>query len=151
TSGPDNINGGNHPQAIYGGAGDDIITGFNQIDKIFGGSGNDIIHGATQNDILYGGSGNDTITGDNGNDTIIGGYGSDKLWGGIETQQPAPDAGGTDTFQYLSPLDASDQIMDFNPSQDVLEFRVASSGAFSIGNNDTSIIFHAGDNSAINV
>jgi len=62
-----------------------------------------------------------------------------------------PDTGSGDTFQYLSPLDASARIMDFNPNGDVLEFKVASSGAFSIGNNDTSIIFHAGGNSAINV
>ena len=100
---------------------------------------------------MYGGSGNDLIAGDNGSDTIIGGYGSDELWGGIKQQQAVPDTGSGDTFQYLSPLDASDRIMDFNPNGDVLEFRVGSSGAFSIGNNDTSIIFHAGGDSAINV
>jgi VCBS repeat-containing protein len=124
TTGGDDINGNGANDTIYGGAGNDTLNGNNDNDSIFGGSGNDVIDGGGGLDTIYGGSGNDQITGQTDADTIFGGSGDDTINGGGGTAADVliggygadslTGAGGSDTFKYLSTLDAGDVITDFD-------------------------------------
>jgi Ca2+-binding RTX toxin-like protein len=68
---------------------------------------------------INGTSGNDTLTGTSGADKISGGDGSDFLYGKGGSDQLIGGA-GIDTFVFDTKLDGSiDQILDFNPAQDV--------------------------------
>jgi len=85
------------------------LTGTANID----GTGNELSNTITGNagtNVLSGGAGNDNITGGDGNDTITGGAGNDTITGGA----------GNDTFNFSSPSERRDQILDFSPGVDVI-------------------------------
>ncbi len=81
TAGPDEYNGGNGKQIIFGLGGDDEIRGGNGKDCIIGGEGKDEIKGGNGKDVLLGGPGDDEIEGGNGPDYIDGGPGEDQCAG----------------------------------------------------------------------
>ncbi|MCW3796983.1 calcium-binding protein [Sphingomonas sp. BN140010] len=67
---------------------------------IEGTSGSDVLKGTTGNDVIYGHGGADFIYGKGGSDTLIGGPGADK-------------------FVFDTALGSVDQVVDFNPAEDV--------------------------------
>jgi Ca2+-binding RTX toxin-like protein len=111
-----------------GGAGVDAISGNGADNTLDGGGGDDTLSGKIGNDSLLGGQGVDTLTGDGGNDTLDGGEGDDTLEGGIGNDVLTGGA-GVDTFIYKQG-DGNDQILDFDPFEDVLDL----SGAANIHN-----------------
>jgi VCBS repeat-containing protein len=68
------------------------------------------ITGTDGNDVLIGSAFDDFLSGGPGNDVLIGGLGSDVLIGGD----------GADRFEYRSPDEGGDTIVDFVVSEDVL-------------------------------
>lgn len=95
-----------------------------------GSNGRDLLQGTTQTEILQGLGGNDRLIGNGGNDKLIGGDGTDELIGGdgrdVFTGGKGVDiiqtGGGQDAIQFTSLQGAGDQITDFNPEQDRIEF-----------------------------
>ena len=77
-----NLTGGEHNDALYGGLGADTLYGLNGRDYLVGGDGADTLIGGEHDDVLVGGPGDDTINGDNGADWLFGGSGDDILNGG---------------------------------------------------------------------
>ena len=71
---------------------------------LFGGQG--IVDPIDGNEVMHGGAGNDVLYGNGGDDALCGDAGADTLYGGL----------GADIF-YVG---AGDQVMDFNPSEDVI-------------------------------
>jgi hypothetical protein len=71
---------------------------------LFGGQG--VVDPVDGNEVLHGGAGNDVLYGNGGDDALCGDAGADTLYGGL----------GADIF-YVG---AGDQVMDFNPSEDVI-------------------------------
>lgn len=76
------VSGGNHPQAIDGGAGNDKLFGGNSGDTLCGLAGADTLSGENGKDLLLGGDSKDLLIGGNGSDTLNGGNGDDTLTGG---------------------------------------------------------------------
>lgn len=68
-----------HPDTLYGGAGDDTLNGLGNNDTLYGGSGTDILNGGSGDDNLYGGSGSDALSGGSGSDMLYGGQGNDTF------------------------------------------------------------------------
>lgn len=110
--GDDTITGAyGHNNVLDGGNGDDNLYGQDGNDHLIGGNGNDLLYAQDGNDTLDGGAGNDTLYGGNGNDTLNGGAGTNSLEGD----------GGNDTFVFdSSALGATNTIVDFHSTQDVL-------------------------------
>ncbi|QYU68243.1 hypothetical protein J4558_26020 [Leptolyngbya sp. 15MV] len=94
-------------ETITAGDGHDVVNARGGHDWVFGGVGNDNLVGLTGADTLLGGSGRDRLNGGEGNDVLIGGPGVDVLFGGT----------GADRFVFLSTLDRTDRIMDFNAAE----------------------------------
>ncbi len=67
---------------ITGTNGPDDLEGTNRADKIWGLDGRDYIAGKGGSDSLYGGRANDEVRGADGRDHVDGGHGSDYLYGG---------------------------------------------------------------------
>ncbi len=99
------IDGGNHPDRIFGSEFDDhIITGDGVWNHVEGNGGNDIIEGGFGMDTLIGGPGDDILSGGAGDDTLIGGLGNDilsglagkdRLYGDLDDSSPT---GGNDSL-----------------------------------------------------
>jgi Ca2+-binding RTX toxin-like protein len=67
---------------IRGTFGPDDLEGTNQLDRIYGLGNADTIRALAGNDDCYGGSGADIIRCGEGQDRVDGGFGADKLFGG---------------------------------------------------------------------
>ncbi len=114
---------------ILGLAGRDVLLGGYGDDKLLGGNGADHLSGRSGDDVLVGGKGKDSVLGGSGNDTIEGGRGRDQLFGGAGNDHLVGGAGkdrliggeGADTFAFSSG-DGKDRIVDFDSSEDVLDF-----------------------------
>jgi Ca2+-binding RTX toxin-like protein len=78
-----------------------------------------VILGNNSNNALNGTSGNDVILGFDGNDTLYGGAGADTLIGGA----------GNDHFVFKAKTDGLDQIVDFAPGSDILDFTRSAFGS----------------------
>lgn len=98
------------------------------IENVIGSGFADDITGDGGANSLSGGDGNDTIAGGAGNDFINGGARADSLTGGA----------GNDTFLYINPSDAGDQITDFVSGEDTVMIVGAVFEAFSPGLNGGS-------------
>ncbi len=107
---------------LNGGAGFDTLNADNSTgdNTLNGDSGNDFLSafGASGNNTLDGGAGNDILIGGNGNDFLIGGRGSDSISGG----------GGTDTFVFNSFNEGTDNIRDFNATNEIIQISSAGFG-----------------------
>lgn len=100
--------------------GNDIVNGGDGKDFLVGGSGNDQVAGDAGDDQLYGEAGNDVLNGGGNNDTITGGTGNDTITGGS----------GSDRFNFYDPAtDGTDQITDFNVSEDRIGLYVGTAQA----------------------
>ena len=86
--------------------GDDIVAGTSGNDNLNGGSGG--------NDLIFAGAGDDTVDGGSGNDLLVGGAGADH-------------------FVYNATTDGLDQIVDFTPGTDVLDFKQSAFGNLPLG------------------
>jgi Ca2+-binding RTX toxin-like protein len=139
--GDDRVYGGDGDDVILGQKGDDFLRGLDDDDLILGGEGNDDIRGDTENDTLFGANLLDeeqviaaytagetpslTLTPSletDEADTIFGGFGTDLIFAGandvVETGQ------GSDTVVTGSWIAEGENatVLDFDPSQDVLEY-----------------------------
>lgn len=107
----DTIDAGLGNDDVVGGGGDDLLGGSGGDDSVDGGDGQDFGSGGSGNDIIMGGAGTDVLFGGTGADTLNGGDGSDVLIGGL----------GADTFQFNVADSGVDRILDFDPTQDMIE------------------------------
>ena len=130
-SGGDTITG---DMTLSGNAGVDTFLGNNGVDTLSGGGGADKLFGNSNDDTLRGDAGNDVLDGGNNNDVLIGGSGNDTLTGG----------NGDDIFRFNLTTEGIDTIIDFDVSNDTIQFDNASfttigadgtlaAGAFVIG------------------
>ena len=102
--------------ASGGHAAGDVISGF---ENLAGSAFNDILSGTNGANLIEGGTGNDTINARGGNDTITGGDGDDVMTGGS----------GFDTFVFREDTDtATDRILDFDVTRDMIEFDIDGDG-----------------------
>ena len=129
-AGDDTIMSGIGNDTLDGGAGDDTLMGFMGHDTLIGGEGDDILSGMRGKDNLYGGEGDDLLKGGNGRDRLDGGAGDDELRGGGGTDTLTGGA-GNDTFVQDFSLSGRDDITDFNPAEDIIDFR-GLQGSFEI-------------------
>lgn len=142
-AGHDVVQGGRGADQIAGGDGNDSINGGADADVMISGAGDDWMEGGAGDDILlaeagttvmYGGEGDDLVFSLDGNTTISGGTGADVLGGG----------GGIDRFEFRAG-DGLDDLLYFNPSQDVLAFEGMSRGQLTVTSYDTAtVIEYAG-------
>jgi Ca2+-binding RTX toxin-like protein len=113
---------------LRGNAAANHLMGLDGNDEVFGGRGFDLLEGGDGNDFLSGGFGDDTISAGAGNDLIDGGPGPDHVSG---------DA-GRDTFRFARIADvnvgAADEIIDFDPAEDVIDLRGIDANALVEGN-----------------
>jgi Ca2+-binding RTX toxin-like protein len=109
----DAINGTEGQDTLQGTTGDDLINGLGNRDALRGFAGNDTLNGNQGNDNLLGGFNRDVLNGDSGNDLLIGGFGSDTITGGE----------GSDRVRFFRTQDGRDEITDFAPSEDILQFK----------------------------
>jgi Ca2+-binding RTX toxin-like protein len=112
---------------MVGGFGSDTMYGGNGRDYLYGGDGYDVLYGDLAgndsgwgDDYLYGGAKIDVLYGGGGHDRLDGGTGYDFLYGGT----------GWDTFVFASgdtgaTYLTSDEIMDFNRKDDMIDGDVA--------------------------
>ncbi|MBJ2153373.1 calcium-binding protein [Paracoccus sp. IB05] len=98
----------------------DAYFGF---ENVFGSQSNDILTGSNGNNVLTGEDGADWLHGRDGSDILRGGPGADTLAGGT----------GNDVFQYLSPDDGGDLIMDFANAGGNNDFFQVSAAGFGGG------------------
>ncbi len=117
TSGNDTITGNGLSNFLQGDKGNDIINGNGGSDVLIGGAGNDFINGGDGNDGALGGAGDDNLIGGFGNDVFDGGAGNDTVTGGGNLDVLTGGA-GPDRFQYFSPIEGGDLILDFTPGED---------------------------------
>ncbi len=103
--------------------GDNNTKGFGNRQKndLQGNAGNNTLKGNLNDDYLNGNAGNDRLFGGSGNDTLVGGLGWDQFSGG----------GGRDVFVF-SDEDRrwSEQILDYNATQDIIRFDTAANLSF---------------------
>ncbi|AOY81028.1 calcium-binding protein [Moorena producens JHB] len=92
----------NHPNKIYGGAGNDYLS-------------DGIENGEKKDNYLNGWTGNDTLLGYDGNDTLLGHDGNDKLYGGTGNDYLNGEAGD----DFLGGLN-DDDIIDGGTGNDTL-------------------------------
>ena len=121
-AGDDLLNSGRGADTLDGGEGNDTLSGGMGDDVIYGGEGNDALGGGQQDDFLDGGAGDDVLSGGAGSDTLDGGAGDDVLDGGARSDV-LTGGDGSDTFVQDFSLGGADTITDFNPDQDVVDFR----------------------------
>ncbi|WP_319799690.1 hypothetical protein [Microvirga rosea] len=100
------------------------IDVINNVDIFTGTSRNDKLSGTASMDFLYGAAGSDKLYGLAGDDVLNGGAGKDILYGGA----------GKDRFLFDTPVKKGqfDQVMDFNPADDTLQFSLSSIKSFKI-------------------
>lgn len=91
---------------------------------ITGGATAETLTGGDRNDLLSGGAGDDSLQGGAGDDTLLDGHGADRLRGGE----------GADLF-VLSADGARDEILDFDPAADRIDFS-AYDGLYAISQLD---------------
>jgi WD40 repeat protein len=91
---------------LIGSTDDDVLIGTTMGDRLISKAGDDI---------LKGGAGADELVGGDGNDTLIGGSDRDLLQG----------RAGRDRFVYHSTAERGDTIIDFDPTQDVVNLKRA--------------------------
>ena len=101
---------------LSGNAGVDTFLGNNGVDTLSGGGGADKLFGNSNDDTLRGDAGNDVLDGGNNNDVLIGGSGNDTLTGG----------NGDDIFRFNLTTEGIDTIIDFDVSNDTIQFDNAS-------------------------
>ncbi len=94
----------------------DTATSSLQVDLL---GGSNVATGLT----MTGTSGNDVLVGGSGNDTLIGGTGNDSLTSGA----------GADHFVFNATNEGLDQIVDFTPGTDFLDFKSSAFGNIAIG------------------
>ena len=107
------INGTEGKDNIRGTLRDDLINGFGSRDVLRGLAGNDTLNGNEGNDNLQGGFNRDVLNGGSGNDLLIGGFGNDTMTGGE----------GKDRIRFFRTSDGVDEITDFTPGEDTLQFK----------------------------
>lgn len=107
------INGTNRRDNLTGTPGDDLINGLGNNDILRGFAGNDTLNGNEGNDNLQGGFNRDVLNGDLGNDLFIAGFGNDTITGGE----------GADRYRFFRTRDGRDEITDFAPDEDILQFK----------------------------
>lgn len=155
-AGNDRILGGAGNDILNGAGGDDILRGNAGFDILNGGAGFDLadyrgaasgvmvdlsqnkalddgygsqdtftgiddVRGSSYDDIILGDANGNYLYGLEGNDILAGGTGNDVSYGGD----------GADTFRFNSLNDGSDDINDFDRTQDVLSF----AKSLDVGNN----------------
>ncbi len=104
--------------ASGGEAAGDVLSGIENIlgsghdDRLTGDDRDNYLSGLGGHDRLFGRGGNDTLEGGTGNDVLVPGPGEDQLTGGD----------GRDIFR-IGRDNGTNSVTDFNPAQDVLEFR----------------------------
>ncbi len=145
--GDDTITGGSGADTLLGYDGNDVITGGSGTAQIFGNAGNDTLQAGTGPSTVYGGQGDDVITvhtgavgqvlhGDLGNDTITGGAGGDTIIGGGGADVLTGN-GGMDRFVYTAVTDslvnASDRVLDFNPTLDHVDLTALNTAQIAAG------------------
>jgi len=128
TSGNDTIIGNDLNNSLQGRDGNDIINGNDGSDVLLGGLGNDFIDGGDGNDGALGGDGDDTLIGGFGNDVFDGGAGNDILTGGGNLDVLIGGA-GFDRFQYFSPIEGGDLILDFTSGEDRIDISASGFGS----------------------
>lgn len=107
-------------QNVVPGPGDTSIAGyfsFASVENLTGTDFDDILRGNYKDNVLRGDKGNDKIWGYEGADTIIGGAGKDTMFGGD----------GPDTFYFKSGHGTKDRIKDFDVTEDIIDFKTATS------------------------
>ncbi|WP_419741402.1 beta strand repeat-containing protein [Ruegeria sp.] len=93
--------------------GDDTFRGDSGANRLDGGPlGANLLEGRGGHDMLLGWGGNDTLSGGTGNDVLVPGPDEDQLTGGD----------GRDIFR-IGRDNGTNRVTDFDPAQDVLEFR----------------------------
>ncbi|MBW4464191.1 MAG: hypothetical protein KME07_01970 [Pegethrix bostrychoides GSE-TBD4-15B] len=108
---------------VFAGLGDDIVFGGDGNDRIFGSGGDDELFGGAGDDRLLGGAGDDTLAGGAGDDVVRGGAGSDTIIAGAGRDTLVGGA-GPDVFRFgRGANNEIDQIVDFDPSEDIVELR----------------------------
>lgn len=117
------INGTNGADLLTGTSGDDLINGLGNSDVLRGFAGLDTLNGNEGNDNLQGGFNRDVLNGDSGNDLFIGGFGSDTITGGE----------GPDRIRFFRTQDGRDEITDFAPDEDTLQFNGNNFGGLDNG------------------
>ena len=129
--------------SLQGTSGDDDLTGSSGNDSLYGGAGNDQLFAGDGNDQLFGGAGNDDLNGGAGNDTLDAGSGENVITTG---------AGG-DTIVFHNTAATANIVTDFNAvSNDKLLLQVGVAvNDFSVGDNNTTIVFRSGNDAAINL
>ncbi|WP_164476156.1 beta strand repeat-containing protein, partial [Sinorhizobium glycinis] len=111
------------------------------------------IDGKAQGDEL---KANLTLTGTQGNDVFVGGSGEDFLDAGAGNNI-LTGGGGFDTFVFRNFAGTTNHVTDFNSGGnstfvDRLQFEIGTgANEFSVGDNDSAIIFKMGGDAAINV
>jgi Ca2+-binding RTX toxin-like protein len=112
-------------------AGFEHLTGSFMNDTLLGSDGDNYIRGIDGNDVIDGRDGNDTLQGDfapgvlsGGADFLSGGLGDDSLIGGLYSDTLSGGT-GADTF-VIDNTYGNDVILDFNVSQDSLQFDILS-------------------------
>jgi Ca2+-binding RTX toxin-like protein len=130
TLGNDSETGGSLQDDLFGGLGNDTLSGGLGDDRLFGEGGDDRLYGNTATmsagvadgiDLLYGGGGNDQLFGGSDGDQLFGGDGNDRLDGGAGSDFMSGGA-GSDTFVMRSEDgNPSDNVTDFDVSQDKLD------------------------------
>ncbi|MBW4514419.1 MAG: DUF4347 domain-containing protein [Timaviella obliquedivisa GSE-PSE-MK23-08B] len=118
TKGNDRINSGRRSDSH----GKDKLYGFNGNDRLKAGGGNDYVDGGQGNDFLKGGRGRDLLLGGEGNDRILGGDGDDILVGGSGADILAG-GNGRDIFAFANINEGKDAIVDFSPTEDLIDLR----------------------------
>ncbi len=129
---------GDRPDELFGEQGDDYLYGNADNDDLMGGGGEDYLEGGDGIDILFGdGDPNEEYaahaeTGIDGKDTLIGGNGADVLFGqddddslnGGEGNDVLFGSAGSNIFVFEQHSGDADVIMDFDPTQDVIDLSV---------------------------
>jgi Ca2+-binding RTX toxin-like protein len=120
---PNSINGSEGRDTLEGTNEAEIINGLGDRDVLRGNVGNDTLNGNEGNDNLNGGFGDDVLNGDSGNDILIGSFGDDTLTGGADS----------DRFRFTKTTDRTDEITDFTPNEDTLQFKANNFGGLATG------------------
>lgn len=122
-AGDDFINAGLGDDFVFAGLGDDAVLGGGGNDRLFGSAGDDTLFGGGGDDRLLGGAGDDTLAGGGGNDIVRGGAGSDTFIAGAG-RDALVGGTGSDVFRFgRGSNDEIDRIVDFDPSEDIVELR----------------------------
>lgn len=159
-SGNDRLFGDNGNDLARGGNGNDLIFGDSGNDSLFGNDGTDRLNGGNGRDRLSGGAGSDTLTGGSGKDTVRGNLGNDVLIGidpsssnkGKDEIDTLIGGLGRDKFILANvstvfyddkkiSLGTKDyaRIVDFNPSEDLIQLEGSATKYFLSSNTNTNI------------